>query len=191
MMITITFCMINSRCSIMSLGTRSSRRQLSYEDEAVTSSASDTRGQVTIHSCALCKVQHEHMSYVQTWKSVEACKLVAEKGITPKNLICRPCRDDVCRMVGNPDYVPRWEKRKERVKCCIKDCTAEVSHVFSNIYSYCGENCCPFLKRIIFILRETQFRFRPRCVRVTITQSTSQSSHSKLTAPPVGCPLSM
>jgi len=132
MMITITFCMINSRCSIMSLGTRSSRRQLSYEDEAVTSSASDTRGQVTIHSCALCKVQHEHMSYVQTWKSVEACKLVAEKGITPKNLICRPCRDDVCRMVGNPDYVPRWEKRKERVKCCIKDCT-EVSHVFSNI----------------------------------------------------------
>jgi len=132
MMITITFCMINSRCSIMSLGTRSSRRQLSHEDEAVTSSASDTRGQVTIHSCALCKVQHEHMSYVQTWKSVEACKLVAEKGITPKNLICRPCRDDVRRMVGNPDYVPRWEKRKECVKCCIKDCT-EVSHVFSNI----------------------------------------------------------
>ena len=129
------------------------------------------------------------MSYVQTWKSVEACKLVAEKDITPKNLICRPCRDDVRRMVGNPDYVPRWEKGNERVKCCIKDCT-EVSHVFSNIATV-EKICCPFLKRIIFILREIQFRFQPCCVRVTITQSTSQSSHSKLTAPPMGCPLSM
>ena len=55
-------------------------------------------------------LQHEHMSYVQTWKSAQAYKLVAEKGITPENLICRPCQDDVRRMVGNPDYVPRWEK---------------------------------------------------------------------------------
>ena len=69
--------------------------------------------------------------YVRRWKSVQACKLVAEKGITPENLICRQCRDDVRRMVGNPDRVPRWEKRKERVKCCTKDYT-EVSYVFSN-----------------------------------------------------------
>jgi len=84
---------------------RPSRQRLPYEDEATTP---DDRGQAIIHSstvCASCKVHHEHMSHVQTWKSVQTGKLVTQKGIIPENLICRPCWDDVHRMVGNPDYI--------------------------------------------------------------------------------------
>jgi len=45
------------------------------------------------------------MSHVQTRKSVQAGKLVTQKVITPENLICRPCWDDVHRMVGNPECI--------------------------------------------------------------------------------------
>ena len=45
------------------------------------------------------------MSHVQTWKSIQAGKLVTQKGITPENLICCPYWDDVHRMVGNPGCI--------------------------------------------------------------------------------------
>ena len=81
-------------------------------------------------------------------------------------------------MVGNPDYVPRWEKRKERVKCCIKDCT-EVSHVFGNIATV--EKLVPIFEENYLHTKGDQFQFQPRCVSVTITQSTSQSMQPQQT----------
>ena len=43
------------------------------------------------------------------------------------SLVCRPCRDDIARVLANPAYIPRW--RKERVEgcssyCSVKDCNS-------------------------------------------------------------------
>lgn len=110
------------------MATRSSRsrRQLSFED---TRTDVDRREQAAEQSliatdiCALCKDHRKSMSRVETWQNVEACDLVAKKGIKPTNLVCPPCRDDVRRVVVNPTHVPRWEKKKQHIKCCVKGCS--------------------------------------------------------------------
>ena len=41
--------------------------------------------------------------------------------------ICRPCRDDVTRVLSNPSYVPKWEKGKARQQsndCYIAECSS-------------------------------------------------------------------
>ena len=39
------------------------------------------------------------------------------------SLVCRPCRDDIARVLANPAYIPRW--RKGRVEgCSVKDCNS-------------------------------------------------------------------
>ena len=43
------------------------------------------------------------------------------------SLVCRPCRDDIARVLANPAYIPRW--RKGRVEgcssyCFVKDCNS-------------------------------------------------------------------
>ena len=43
------------------------------------------------------------------------------------SLVCRPCRDDIARVLADPAYIPRW--RKGRVEgcssyCSIKDCNS-------------------------------------------------------------------
>ena len=45
--------------------------------------------------------------------------------VSTDSQVCRPCRDDVTRVLANPAYIPRW--RKERVEscntyCCVKNC---------------------------------------------------------------------
>ena len=47
----------------------------------------------------------------------------SEYGITQDDVVCRPCRDDVRRVMTNPSHSPRWEKVKhDAIKCCVKDC---------------------------------------------------------------------
>ena len=82
--------------------------------------------------CSLCKSQHSRMSNVQTWQNSQATQYIQTLGIALDSLICRPCRDDVRRVLADPSHVPRWSKRKERSKCCIKSCL-EVSFVSSNL----------------------------------------------------------
>ena len=43
------------------------------------------------------------------------------------SLVCRPCRNDIARVLANPAYIPRW--RKGRVEgcssyCSVKDCNS-------------------------------------------------------------------
>ena len=82
--------------------------------------------------CSLCKSQHSRMSNVQTWQNSQATLYIQTLGIALDSLICRPCRDDVRRVLADPSHVPRWSKRKERSKRCIKSCL-EVSFVSSNL----------------------------------------------------------
>ena len=80
----------------------------------------------TATDCALCNTPHDHISRVKTWKNIKACEFVAEKGITGDNHICRPCRDDVGRVLTNSTYHPRWEKQRINNECCIRCCTNDV-----------------------------------------------------------------
>ena len=108
----------------MSKTSRSSRRRLSYEEATGEAHSSDV--------CSLCKSHHSRMSNVQTWQNAQATQYIQTLGIAFDSLICRPCRDDVRRVLADPSHVPRWSKRNERSKCCIKSCS-EVSFVSSNL----------------------------------------------------------
>ena len=99
----------------MSMTTRSSRRWLSYGLEETSEQSSSTK-------CALCKVTHSHMSQVQTWKDTKACDLVTKIGIALNDMVCRPCRDDVRRVLADPSHSPRWKKTNKLIKCCVKSC---------------------------------------------------------------------
>ena len=104
-------------CSIMSVSTRSSRRRLSYGSDQADEHSSPAA------VCALCQLNHTHVSQVCTWQNTQARDVVAEYGITQDDVVCRPCRDDVRRVMTNPSHSPRWEKVKhDAIKCCVKDC---------------------------------------------------------------------
>ena len=100
---------------IMSVTTRSKRR-LSY-GQAGTDVCSDV--------CSLCKQSHHCMSTVHMWQSEQARDTaVGVYGITLDDTVCRPCRDDLRRIVAHHDLQPRWEKVKQ-CKCCVRDCTED------------------------------------------------------------------
>ena len=62
------------------------------------------------------------MSTVATWQSIQARDTIARYGITPQDVICHPCRDDIRKIIANPSLQPRWERliQKEVIKCCLK-----------------------------------------------------------------------
>ena len=95
-------------------GRRGSRRQLSFPSQV----------------CRLCSGEHSHLSSPQQWTNEQACELVRSLGVSPEGLVCRPCRQDVTRVLGSSSYIPRWEKSREN-KCCIHvhQCN---EHAFAN-----------------------------------------------------------
>ena len=52
--------------------------------------------------CAICKLQHEHTSQVHTWQTQKACDEALKFGIAPSDTICRPCCDDLRRILLIP-----------------------------------------------------------------------------------------
>ena len=78
-------------CSIMSMTTRCSRRRLAYHRRPIR----------------------------LTYRYAQACELVSKLGITLVDIICRPCRDDIRRVLANCSYIPRWGKRNKLTKCCV------------------------------------------------------------------------
>ena len=74
---------------------RSCRRQLSF-----TSSQSPV--------CALCGRTNSRMSTRKTWKDDASNECAASMGIDESSLVCRPCRDDIARVVQNSNHTPRW-----------------------------------------------------------------------------------
>lgn len=91
-----------------------SRRRLSFPADEVNSSSTQV--------CALCTQHHSHISKVAEWQNAKAQDEVFKYGITRDDIVCRCCRDDIRKMLGRPDHIPRWEKRKIDVKCCVKGC---------------------------------------------------------------------
>ena len=88
--------------------------QLSFTEEE------EPEGQL----CALCRHHHSHISKVSTWKRTQDKEFLADYGVNEDDFVCRPCRDDVRRLVRSqgPTQIPRWEKKKKEVRCCVKGC---------------------------------------------------------------------
>ena len=70
------------------------RRKLSYEENQ----------QPAAEVCALCKVHHDHMSHPLAWKNEKAREFISEQRIQQHQKICRPCRDDISRVIANPAF---------------------------------------------------------------------------------------
>ena len=87
------------------------------------------------NECALCHAPHIPLSALMSWRNVEAQKLaLTDLHLTHQCLVYRPCRDDIGRMVKNPDIKPRWEKGERRANCCIPMCS-NTSFTLSKITS--------------------------------------------------------
>ena len=81
--------------------------------------------------CTLCeqpgKIKYSHP---KTWKDKTALHhlkiLEPSKSIIPESCICQLCRDDVCKLISNPGYNPRWRKVKyDKQWCSINQCSSE------------------------------------------------------------------
>ncbi len=95
-----------------------SRRQLAFPDAAKDP------------PCKLCNGQHRQLSSPHEWKSERARAYMQSIQVPRDSLVCRPCRDDVTRVLANSKYVPRWEKGKSsagntgmKCNCCVRNCS--------------------------------------------------------------------
>ena len=93
------------------------------------------------------------MSSPVDWKNEQARTYVLSLKVPSDSLVCRPCRDDVTRVLPNPCYVPRWRKGKASSKssnCCVVNCNNavfaasavatrdELQHAFDSTGLKCG-----------------------------------------------------
>ena len=88
------------------------KRQLDFEG---------TKDQI----CALCKGHHRLLSSPAEWRSEDARAYVLALQVSLKTLVCRPCRDDVTRVLANPRHISRWSKSNTpavRNKCSALNC---------------------------------------------------------------------
>ena len=63
-------------------------------------------------SCALCSKRHLYLSCPAEWKNEQACTYVLSLKVSPRSLICCPCRDDVSRVISKSEYTPKWVKSR-------------------------------------------------------------------------------
>ena len=74
-------------------------------------------------SCELCGCWHTQMSSPSHWRNERAHELAASFQVNKDSLVCRPCRQDVSRMLTDHTYVPRWREKRDTNMCGISDCT--------------------------------------------------------------------
>ena len=74
---------------------------------------------------------HSHFSTPSSWKSKEAHSLALSFQVQTDSHVCRPCRDDLDRILRDPVHVPRLRKETKR-ECCIDNCR-DISFVSSHI----------------------------------------------------------
>ena len=74
---------------------------------------------------------HSQFSTPSSWKSKEAHSLALSFQVQTDSHVCRPCRDDLDRILRNPVHVPRLRKETKR-ECCIDNCR-DISFVSSHI----------------------------------------------------------
>ena len=76
--------------------------------------------------CHLCQGSHTHISSPREWKNVHAQRYVLSIGMSADSLVCRPCRQDVTRVVTDPGHTPRWGRdvgTRSKNLCSVLNCT--------------------------------------------------------------------
>ena len=78
--------------------------------------------------CELCPGHHLQLSAPTQWRNEEAHKYVTSMQVQSDALICKPCKDDVTRVLANPSLIPRWRKGSmtNKNRCCILLCGQSV-----------------------------------------------------------------
>ena len=78
--------------------------------------------------CELCHGHHLQLSAPTQWRNEEARKCVTSMQVQSDALICKPCKDDVTRVLANPSLIPRWRKGSmtDKSRCCILLCGQSV-----------------------------------------------------------------
>lgn len=99
----------------MIMSKRRSQRQLSFHKPSPTA------------VCAICLGYHSRTSSPREWKNQRAQECIHSMNVSKDSLVCRSCRDDVSRVLANPGYIPRWERRgiqsSNNNYCCVSNCS--------------------------------------------------------------------
>ena len=102
---------------------RNCRRQLSFQDASV--------------KCTLCNQVNCYLSTPSQWTNEKCRDYVTSVGVSLDSNICKPCRNDITKVLENENIVPRWQKATQICKqseCYIKTCK-EIAKHNSNISS--------------------------------------------------------
>ena len=70
-------------------------------------------------TCTLCSQSHTQLSSPNSWKNDSCQQLALSLEISGRSPVCRPCRNDITRLMKDPDHRPRWEKCKITNTECI------------------------------------------------------------------------
>ena len=78
--------------------------------------------------CEFCHGHHLQLSAPTQWRNEEARKYVTSMQVQSDALICKPCKDDVTRVLANPSLIPRWRKGSmtDKNRCYILLCGQRV-----------------------------------------------------------------
>lgn len=89
-------------------------------DKALAEKETDRQGS-EVRLCTFCQGNHTHMSAPSSWKDERAKSLSRQLNVMPNEVVCRACRDDISRVVKDPEHTPRWKKREEE-NCSMSGC---------------------------------------------------------------------
>ena len=68
---------------------------------------------------------HTELSEPGSWKNLQAQDIaLTQLSLTLVSRVCRPCCNDIRRLINSASITPRWEKGGTRPKCCISNCHA-------------------------------------------------------------------
>ena len=88
--------------------------------------------------CALCHNHHSHTSSPKEWKNQHAREYVVSMDVPADSVVCRPCRQDVTRVIAAEyNVMPRWGKESVESSnsyCCVQNCS-ELSIVHASMCS--------------------------------------------------------
>ena len=115
--------------------------------------------------CSLCPAPHTDLSEPGSWKNLLAQEIaLTQLSLTLVSRVCRPCRNDIRRLINSASITPRWEKGGTRTKCCISNCHATsfatskiaISEQIYEIFPCCNIPCpTPLCKRHYHIVYDT------------------------------------
>ena len=86
--------------------------------------------------CSVCHVKHSHTSSPKSWKNASAQQYaITSLGLDPECVVCRPCRDDILRVLRDPTITPRWKKMNaiSPENCCVTDCNIQAFTISKSI----------------------------------------------------------